>query len=74
MNKVFVIGAGGVSSVTIHKMAQLNNEFNEIVLASRNIEKCKNIQKKIKDRYGVKIKVEELDADNIKNTCKFFWS
>ena len=45
MNKVFVIGAGGVSSVTIHKMAQLNNEFNEIVLASRNIEKCKNIQK-----------------------------
>ena len=72
MNKVFVIGAGGVSSVTIHKMAQLNNEFNEIVLASRNIEKCKNIQKKIKDRYGVKIKVEELDADNIKNTCKLF--
>ena len=72
MNKVFVIGAGGVSSVTIHKMAQLNNEFNDIVLASRNIEKCKNIQKKIKDRYGVKIKVEELDADNIKNTCKLF--
>jgi len=70
MNKVFVIGAGGVSSVTIHKMAQLNNDFNEIVLASRTIKKCKDIQTKIKQKYGVKITIEELDADNVKNTSK----
>ena len=44
MNKVFVIGAGGVSSVAIHKMAMNKNDFNKIILASRTIKKCKKIK------------------------------
>ena len=40
MNKVLVIGAGGVSSVAIHKMAQLSSDFKEITLASKTIQNC----------------------------------
>ena len=70
MSKVLVIGAGGVSSVTIHKMAQLSNNFREITLASRTIINCKKIQKQIKDKYNRNINIEELDADNISETSK----
>ena len=48
MSKILVIGAGGVSSVAIHKMAQLSNDFKEITLASRTIDNCKKIQEQIK--------------------------
>ena len=70
MSKVLVIGAGGVSSVAIHKMAQLSSDFKEITLASRTIDNCKKIQKQIKERYNYNINIEELDADNISETSK----
>ncbi len=70
MSKVLVIGAGGVSSVAIHKMAQLSCNFKEITLASRTIYNCKKIQKQIKDKYNYNINIEELDADNISETSK----
>ena len=35
MSKVLVIGAGGVSSVCVHKMAMNASSFPEIHLASR---------------------------------------
>ena len=70
MNKILVIGAGGVSSVAIHKMAQLSNDFKEITLASRTIDNCKKIQKQIKKKYNCNINIEELDADNISETSK----
>jgi len=35
MGKVLVIGAGGVGTVVIHKMASLPEVFGEIMLASR---------------------------------------
>ncbi len=70
MGKVLVIGAGGVASVTINKMAQLNNEFHEIILASRRIEKCKSIQKQIKSKYNINILIEQIDADDVKETSK----
>ena len=54
MSKVLVIGAGGVSSVAIHKMAQLSNDFKEITLASKTIDNCKKIQKQIKNKYNFK--------------------
>ena len=50
MSKILVIGAGGVSSVAIHKMAQLQNDFKEITLASRTIGNCKKIQRQIKKK------------------------
>ena len=70
MSKVLVIGAGGVSSVAIHKMAQLSSDFKEITLASRTINNCKKIQKQIKKKYNCNINIEELDADNISETSK----
>ena len=40
MSKVLVIGAGGVSSVCVHKMAMNAGIFSEIHLASRTRTKC----------------------------------
>jgi len=68
LGKVLVIGAGGVSSVTIHKMAQLKDQFKEIILASRTIQNCKKIKNKIKSKFNIDIKIEELDADNVSET------
>mgnify|MGYP001188534350 CR=1 FL=1 len=70
MSKVLVIGAGGVSSVAIHKMAQLSNDFKELTLASKTIDNCKKIQKQVKSKYNYNINIEELDADNISQTTK----
>ena len=44
MQSVLVIGAGGVSHVTVHKMASLSKVFTHIILASRTIEKCSIIK------------------------------
>jgi len=68
MNTVLVIGAGGVSNVTVHKMASFSSIFNKIVLASRTISKCKGIQESVKKKYGVDIDIVSLDADNIDET------
>ena len=68
MNTVLVIGAGGVSNVTVHKMASVSSIFNKIVLASRTISKCKSIQESVKKKYGVDIDIVSLDADNIDET------
>ena len=43
MSKVLVIGAGGVGSVAVHKMAQLPEVFSSITLASRRISSCEKI-------------------------------
>ncbi len=40
MGKVLVIGAGGVGSVVISKMASLPEVFTEVLLASRTKSKC----------------------------------
>ena len=61
MSKVLIIGAGGVGGVVTHKCAQLANVFNEIVLASRNENKCKAIAAQL-DRT---IETAQVDADNV---------
>ena len=68
MNTVLVICAGGVSHVTIHKMASVSITFNKIVLASRTIDKCEAIKKSVKNKYNVDIEIVSLDADNINET------
>ena len=70
MSNVLVIGAGGVSSVTVHKMAMLPNVFKNITLASRTLQKCQDIQTKVKEKYNINIDVAKLDADNIDETVK----
>ena len=61
MSKVLIIGAGGVGGVVTHKCAQLANVFNEIVLASRNENKCNAIAAQL-DRT---IETAQVDADNV---------
>lgn len=61
MSKVIIIGAGGVGGVVTHKCAQLPEVFPEIILASRNEEKCK----KIASQLPRPIRTAQVDADNV---------
>lgn len=61
MSKVIIIGAGGVGGVVTHKCAQLPEIFSEIILASRNEDKCKAIAAQL-DRP---IRTAQVDADNV---------
>ena len=70
MSNILVIGAGGVSSVTIHKMAMLPKIFTKITLASRTLKKCIDIQINIKEKYNININVVELDADDVDATVE----
>lgn len=70
MSKVLVIGAGGVGSVAVHKMAKWPDMFSEITLASRRVAKCDAIATSVKSRTGVSIITAELDADNVEATTR----
>ena len=52
MNKVLIIGAGGVGSVVAHKCAMVPEVFGEITLASRTLSKCDAIAAEVKQRTG----------------------
>ncbi|WP_075185161.1 saccharopine dehydrogenase family protein [Teredinibacter haidensis] len=61
MSKVIIVGAGGVGSVVTHKCAQLPDVFSEIILASRNEDKCKAIAAQL----SRPIRTAQVDADNV---------
>ena len=65
MTNVLVIGAGGVGSVAVHKMASLPEVFSSITLASRRISSCEKIAKSVNERFGVQIESFEVDADDV---------
>ncbi len=60
MGKVLIIGAGGVGNVVVRKCAMSREVFDEIILASRTVEKCKQIA----EAAGGDIAVEAVDADD----------
>jgi saccharopine dehydrogenase (NAD+, L-lysine-forming) len=64
MNKVLLIGAGGVGSVVAHKCAMVPEVFGEITLASRTQSKCDAIAAEIKRRTGRTIATAQVDADD----------
>ncbi|MDE2564036.1 MAG: saccharopine dehydrogenase family protein [Sphingomonadales bacterium] len=68
MAKVLVIGAGGVSSVAVHKMAMNADIFTGIALASRTKAKCDAIAASVKERTGVSIDTFQIDADDVDAT------
>ena len=68
MSKVLVIGAGGVGSVAVHKMAMNSNIFSDITLASRTLSKCDAIAQSVKERTGVSITTAQIDADDVAAT------
>ena len=65
MSKVLVIGAGGVSSVCVHKMAMNADIFPEIHLASRTRAKCDAIAKSVLERTGQIVPTYEIDAEEV---------
>ncbi len=72
MNKIVIIGAGGVGQVVAHKCAQLGDIFGHIVLASRTLEKCDTIAQQIQQRYGRRIETARVDADNVAELVALF--
>jgi saccharopine dehydrogenase (NAD+, L-lysine forming) len=72
MGKVLIIGAGGVGTVVVHKVAQNPDVFTEIVLASRTKSKCDVIAADVKARYGVEIKTAQVDADVVSELVALF--
>jgi len=64
MARVMIVGAGGVGNVVAHKCAALA-EFDEILLASRTVDKCQRIAERIGSN---KVKTAALDADNVNDT------
>ncbi|AKM06864.1 saccharopine dehydrogenase family protein [Pelagerythrobacter marensis] len=65
MSKVLVIGAGGVSSVCVHKMAMNPDIFSQIHLASRTKSKCDAIAESVRQRTGQEVATYEIDAEEV---------
>jgi len=66
--KVLVIGAGGVASVAVHKIAQIikngDGPITGLALASRTVSKCHAIAAAVRQRIGISIETAEIDADD----------
>lgn len=71
MGKVLVIGAGGVGTVVVRKMASLPDMFTDIVLASRTKSKCDAIAAKAGPG---KVKTAQVDADNVQQLSELIRS
>jgi len=70
MNKVLLIGAGGVGSVVAHKCAMLPEVFGEITLASRTVSKCDAIAAEVKKRTGRTVATAQVNADDSHQTAE----
>ena len=69
MNKVIIIGCGGVGTVVAHKCAKNPDVFNEIVIASRHKAKCDAVAKAI---GAPNITTDEVDADSVEQLVALF--
>lgn len=70
MSHTLVIGAGGVSSVAVHKMAMNPEIFPKVSLASRTQSKCDAIAASVKDRTRQTVNTYQIDADDIDATAR----
>lgn len=68
MAKVFIVGAGGVGNVVAHKCAQQTEVFDEIILASRTLERCDSVARDVLELQGRSIRTLQMDADNVDAT------
>jgi saccharopine dehydrogenase (NAD+, L-lysine-forming) len=67
--RVLVIGAGGVSTVAVKKMAMNSDVFTHIMVASRTKSKCDKIAADIKN---VQIQTAQVDADRLDELLTIF--
>lgn len=63
MERILIIGAGGVGRVAAFKCAMNTDVFKHIVLASRTKSKCDEIAQDIQKQLGVSIQTDVVDAD-----------
>ncbi len=70
MGKVLVIGAGGVGSVAVHKMAMNPQIFEHISLASRTKSKCDAIAESVRQRTDEIVDAYAIDAEDIPELVK----
>ncbi|MDL2208188.1 saccharopine dehydrogenase family protein [Parabacteroides sp. OttesenSCG-928-O15] len=71
MGKVLVIGAGGVSTVAVKKMAMNADVFTDIMIATRTKSKADKIAADIKN---MQVKTAQVDADNVEELVALFKS
>ena len=64
MAKALVIGAGGVAGVTVYKIVQNHEVFDELCIASRTLSKCEALKAEL-DGKGTTITTAQVDADNV---------
>ncbi len=69
MNRVLIIGAGGVGTVVAHKVAQNSDVFEDIMIASRTKSKCDEIVKAV---GNPNIKTAKVDADKVEELMSLF--
>ena len=67
MKTTIIIGAGGVGRVVAHKCVQNQDTFGRIILASRTLSKCQEIQSEL--LQGA-LEVDTVDADNTQNVIE----
>lgn len=65
MNKVLIIGCGGVASVVIAKCCQHPDVYNEIMIASRTKSKCDALKERLQPTTKTIIHTAKVDADNV---------
>jgi len=70
MNRVLIIGAGGVGNVVAHKCAQVKRVFSDIWLASRTQAKCEQIRRDVRRITGRTLSIAQVDADNVAETVR----
>ena len=71
MGRVLVIGAGGVSTVAVKKIAMNADVFTDIMVASRTKSKCDKIAADIKN---VKVQTAQVDADHVEEVIALIQS
>ncbi len=64
MNRVLIIGCGGVASVAIQKCCQASHVFTEICIASRTKSKCDELAAKLEGKTSTIVTTAQVDADH----------
>ena len=65
MNRLVIIGAGGVGTVVAHKAAQNSDVFTHILLASRTVSKCDAVAADVRANTGFGIETAAVDAEDV---------
>lgn len=77
MSNLLIIGAGGVGSVVAYKCceaAKKTGVFKNISLASRTLERCREVCQSVEQRLGYPINPRAVDADDVPALCELMRS